>query len=87
MSEDQKKLAIEDIKERIKQELYLKNKEKGILDAMQEKLVSRKLLVFMTATGMALTGNLESDLWAVIAGVYVFGLVILDSIKEWKGLL
>ena len=54
---------------------------------MQEKLVSRKLLVFMTATGMALTGNLESDLWAVIAGVYVFGLVILDSIKEWKGLL
>jgi negative regulator of genetic competence, sporulation and motility len=40
-------------KEKLKKELYLDNKQKGILDALQEKAISRKLLVFVSATALA----------------------------------
>jgi len=74
-------------KEKIRKEMYLDNKEKGLLDAFQEKLVSRKLFVFLVSTGLMLGDKLNSDTWAIIAGVYVFGLIVLDSIGKWKGLL
>ena len=35
-----------------KDKWYQENKKKGFLDSMQEKVVSRKLLVFLTATGL-----------------------------------
>ena len=33
----------------LKEKLYLDNKQKGMLDALQEKMVSRKLLVCVTS--------------------------------------
>ena len=38
----------EEKKVMIQNELYIKNKDKGILDSIQEKVASRKLLVFLT---------------------------------------
>lgn len=54
-------MSIEEIKEavrnmpkdkvsKLKQDLYLESKSKGVLDAVQEKVISRKLLVFAAAT-------------------------------------
>ena len=49
----------EEKKVMIKEQLYLNNNSKGILDAAQEKLASRKLLVFLTATALMLWAGLD----------------------------
>ena len=74
----------EDKKEIIKKELYLSNKEKGILDSVQEKVASRKLLVFITATALMLWANLDPDIWGMIAVCYIGGQSAIDFAKSWK---
>ena len=66
-------------------ELYLDNKEKGILDAVQEKAVSRKLLVFIVATCLLTWSTLDPDSWAMIALIYIGGQSAVDIAKVWKG--
>ena len=74
---EEKKVMIQD-------ELYLKNNDKGILDAAQEKLASRKLLVFMTATALMIWANLDPDTWGLIAVMYITGQSVIDAVKAWK---
>jgi len=62
----------------------LKDK-KGMLDNIQEKIVSRKLLVFITATGLMWFG-LDPDTWAMIAAMYIGGQSVIDVAKVWKGM-
>ena len=64
--------------------LYLKNRSKGMLDAIQEKIVSRKLLVFFTATGLLVWSGLDSDTWGMIAIVYIGGQSVIDAAKAWR---
>ena len=68
----------------IQNELYTKEKSKGILDAVQEKIVSRKLLVFMTATALMIWANLDPDTWGMIAMCYIGGQSAIDFAKSWK---
>lgn len=68
-------------------EVETNNKEKhtkGMLDIVQEKLVSRKLLVFLTATGLLASAGLDSDTWGLIAVVYVGGQSAIDAVKVWR---
>ena len=58
---------------------------KGMLDHVQEKSVSRKLLVFITATGLMWFG-LDPDTWAMIAAMYIGGQSVIDVAKVWKGM-
>ena len=58
---------------------------KGMLDNIQEKVVSRKLLVFITATGLMWFG-LDPDTWAMIAAMYIGGQSVIDVAKVWKGM-
>ncbi|MHA1942100.1 MAG: hypothetical protein ACW97P_10270 [Candidatus Hodarchaeales archaeon] len=74
----------EDKKEIIKKELYLTNKEKGVLDSVQEKVASRKLLVFITATALMLWAHLDPDIWGMIAVCYIGGQSVIDFAKSWK---
>ena len=62
----------------------LKDK-KGMLDHVQEKIVSRRLLVFITATGLMWFG-LDPDTWAMIAAMYIGGQSVIDVAKVWKGM-
>ena len=62
-----KDVANKKISEETKKGLYLKSKSKGVLDAVQEKIVSRKLLVFLTATGLFVWSGLDPDVWGMIA--------------------
>jgi len=80
MSESEKESMIEEIKEK----LYLNNKEKGVMDALQEKLISRKLLVFLTATGLMYWSDLDPDTWGLIAVMYITGQSVIDAVKAWK---
>ena len=74
----------EEKKVMIQNELYIKNKEKGILDSVQEKIASRKLLVFLTATALMLWAGLDPDIWGMIAGCYIGGQSVIDFAKSWK---
>ena len=53
---------------------------KAKLDLLVEKAISRKLLVWVTATGLMLTANLESADWVIISGLYLGGQGIIDAI-------
>ena len=66
------------------QEWYLENKKKGILDAVQEKIVSRKLLVFITATILMAWAQLDPDTWGMIAMCYIGGQTAVDFAKAWR---
>jgi len=68
----------------VKQELYLDNKSKGMLDALQEKMVSRKLLVFITATVLMGMAQLDPDTWGMIAMCYIGGQTAVDFAKAWR---
>ena len=74
----------EENKTMIQNELYLMNKDKGMLDSLQEKVVSRKLLVFLTATALMMYANLDPDIWGMIAVCYIGGQSAIDFAKSWK---
>jgi hypothetical protein len=57
----------------------------GLLDQMQNKVVSRKLLVFLCATGLLIWSSLDPDTWAMIAAMYIGGQSVIDIAKVWKG--
>ena len=79
------KEKVEDgLTEKVKKELYLESKSKGALDALQEKLVSRKLLVFLTATGLLIGAGLDPDTWGMIAMFYIGGQSAIDAVQVWR---
>ena len=57
----------------------------GVLDQMQSKVISRKLLVFLCATGLMIWSSLDPDTWAMIAAMYIGGQSVIDIAKVWKG--
>ena len=70
--------------ETLKKDLYLNTKSKGIMDSLQEKVVSRKLLVFGTATALLVYAGLDADIWGMIAMMYIGGQSAIDFAKIWK---
>jgi len=55
------------------------------LDKLVEKAISRKLLVWVTATGLMLTANLASSDWVIISGLYLGGQGVIDAIAKLRG--
>jgi len=70
--------------EETEKEWYLNNKSKGVMDALQEKIVSRKLLVFVTATILMAWAQLDPDTWGMIAMCYIGGQTAVDFAKAWR---
>ena len=68
----------------LKEKLYLDNKDKGILDAIQEKAISRKLLVFIVATALLWNAQLDPETWGMIAMIYIGGQTAVDFAKMWR---
>ncbi len=71
-------------KEQLKKDLYLDNKQKGILDALQEKMISRKLLVFICSTALLWNAQLDPETWGMIAMMYIGGQTAVDFAKMWR---
>ena len=69
----------------LKKEFYLESKTKGVLDGLQEKIISRKLLVFATATALLVYSGLDAETWGMIAMMYIGGQSAIDFAKIWKG--
>jgi hypothetical protein len=65
---------------------FSKNKNKlSLLDIVLNRLISRKLLVFITATGLTWKADLSSDVWGMIAVVYISTQAVIDAVKAYKG--
>ena len=60
---------------------------KGALDKGLEKVVSRKLLVWATATALATSGFLTSSDWVTISALYLGGQAIIDAVVQLKGVI
>ena len=75
----------EDKIEELKKDLYLESKTKGVLDGLQEKIISRKLLVFATATALLVYSGLDAETWGMIAMMYIGGQSAIDFAKIWRG--
>ena len=58
---------------------------KGAIDKGLEKLVSRKLLVWATASALAAYGFLTSGDWVMISALYIGGQSVIDAIAKVKG--
>jgi len=58
--------------------------KKGILDRITEKIISRKFLVFGTATSLMIWSDLTSDTWGMIAIVYIGSQGVIDAALAWK---
>ena len=60
--------------------------KKGYLDQLQEKVVSRKLLVFIVASVfLALNFGLDADTWGWIALMYIGTQGAIDAVKVYRG--
>ena len=80
------KETLEEHRDDIQRALYLDRKDKGVFDAVQEKVISRKLLVFAVATGLLYWGaGLDADTWGMIAMTYIGGQTVIDFAKVWRG--
>ena len=54
------------------------------LDKLLSKLISRKLMVWGTATGLLAFANLSSSDWVAISLVYIGSQGAVDLAKAWK---
>ena len=57
---------------------------KGYLDKVVERCISRKFLVFLTATGLLAWSDLSSDTWGMVAIVYIGSQAVVDAMKTWR---
>jgi len=76
--------AKEVVEKAAESEVLNPKKGSGVLDMIQEKIISRKLLVFGTATALMWFG-LDSNTWGMIAMCYIGGQSAIDFAKVWKG--
>jgi len=58
----------------------------GFIDQAREKIISRKLMVFGTATGLLIWSGLDANTWGMIAMCYIGGQSAIDFAKIWKGI-
>jgi hypothetical protein len=56
-----------------------------LLDKALEKIVSRKLLAWSTATCLLLFADLTSGDWVMITCVYIGGQTVVDTVARLKG--
>jgi hypothetical protein len=60
-------------------------KAQAFVDTWLAKLTSRKLMVWLTATGLTFTGHVTSDDWVIISAIYIGGQTIIDGLARLKG--
>lgn len=54
------------------------------LDKFLDKIISRKLLVWLTATGLLAFSDLQSSDWVLISAIYIGGQSVVDIVTRIK---
>lgn len=85
-SEENKTMGIiEDVKEGIKSlEEQAKKDGVGLVDVLSEKILSRKLLVWIISTSLLLVDKLTPDQWVAISLGYIGVQGVTDLATKWK---
>jgi hypothetical protein len=65
--------------------MTMKQMAKGALDRILEKAVSRKLLVWGTATALMFNATIDSGDWLILSALYIGGQSVIDAIVKLKG--
>jgi hypothetical protein len=76
---------IEDMKKEVKKELKEQENDRGVLDIITAKAISRKLLVWITASAFLGLGKITPDEWTAISLGYVGVEGFADLAVKWKG--
>lgn len=76
--------VINEVKEEIKEELVERNNDRGILDILAEKAISRKLLVWISSTVLLCVGSITAEEWTAISLGYVGVEGFADLAAKWK---
>ena len=63
----------------------LKEKQIALADAWLNKVTSRKLMVWVIATGLMGFNLIESADWVMISALYIGGQSVIDAIAKMKG--
>jgi hypothetical protein len=66
-------------------DIVMTDNVRHIIDRGLDKLVSRKLLAWTTATCLLLFADLASSDWVIITTVYIGGQTIIDAVAKLKG--
>lgn len=57
----------------------------GTIDRILNRRISKKLFVFVVATGLALSGQVTSADWVTISAIYIGGQSVIDAVAKLKG--
>ncbi len=76
-------MSDEKLEEKIKS-LMEKVPKRNILDKLIDKIISRKLVVFATATCLLAYSGLDSETWGLIAVCYIGGQSVIDAVQVWR---
>ena len=78
---------LEEIKKEAKEELKQAKKEGvGLVDVVSEKILSRKLLVWIVSTAFLGFGKITPDEWMAISLGYIGVQGVTDLATKWRGI-
>jgi hypothetical protein len=75
---------LEDVKKEVRAEMKESENDRGILDIITAKAISRKLLVWTVATVFMALGKITPDEWTAISLGYVGVEGFSDIATKWK---
>jgi hypothetical protein len=75
---------LEDVKKEVRAEMKESENDRGILDIITAKAISRKLLVWTVATVFMALGKITPDEWTAISLGYVGIEGFADIASKWK---
>jgi hypothetical protein len=75
---------LEDVKKEVRAEMKENENDRGVLDIITAKAISRKLLVWTVATVFMALGKITPDEWTAISLGYVGIEGFADIASKWK---
>lgn len=85
MEEQKPQSVIKDIEKEIEDEMREDANDRGLLDIVTEKLISRKLLVWIVSSAFLAFGKISPDEWAGISLGYIGIEGVADIAAKWRG--
>lgn len=59
-----------------------KEQKQALLDSAISKITSRKLMVWIVATYLLMTGSLEASDWVTFSGIYIGSQSVIDILNS-----
>ncbi len=57
----------------------------AFLDSRLSKFISRKFLVWLSATGLLMASKIDGEQWVYVSMIYIGTQAVIDSFLQWKG--